>query len=55
MQMYMRRYHFSDKKLLLLIAFLLLLVIAMGLIWRYYDIELREIEKQKKELKLNIN
>lgn len=52
--MYMRP-DVRDKKLLLLIAFLLLLVIAMGLIWRHYDIELREIEKQKNELKLNIN
>jgi len=53
--MHMRRPDVSDKKLLLLLAFLLLLVIVMGLIWRHYDIELREIEKQKNELKLHID
>lgn len=51
----MRRPDVRDKKLLVLFAFLLLFVFVIGLIWRHYDIELREIEKQRNELMLNID
>lgn len=50
----MHRPDVRDKKLFLLIAFLFLLVIVMGLIWRHYDIELRKIEKQRNELNWKI-
>ncbi len=42
-----------DKKLLLLFAFLLLAITAMGLIWWYYDQKLRAMEQHQKALKLN--
>jgi hypothetical protein len=47
------RYPVFDKKLLLLLAFLLVLITIIGLIWWHYDMELRKIEQQKNELRLD--
>lgn len=45
----------GDKKLLSLLVLLSMLLISIGLIWRHYDIELKAIEKQRREVKFNID
>lgn len=48
----MRYDYMNDRKLVLLIVFLLISIVLIGIIWRHYDKELDAIERHKNEIKV---